>query len=84
MKLTINNKYHNSSVNVRVGKCGVIKLSRNQVKRVEQELCGIRNCTCGSMWSHNHTEIEGYENAHFEPIVNNRTGETAGAELVEN
>lgn len=82
MKLTINNTFHNSTVNVIV-KSDNVELSQAQVKRVEKELCGM-NCTCGSMWSINHTEIEGNENCHFEPIIDSRTGENIGAELVQN
>lgn len=81
MKLTINNTFHNSSVNLII-KGKAVKLSQSQVKRAELELCGM-DCECGSMWS-NHTEIEDYEGCHFEPIIDNMTGKTIGAELVEN
>ena len=82
MKLTITNTFHNTSVNVIIKSDSVV-LSQYQVKRVERELCHT-GCTCGSMWSYNHTEIEGYEDCHFEPIVDSYTGKIKGAELVEN
>ena len=82
MKLTITNTFHNSSVNVII-KENPVTLSESQVKRVEKELCGM-DCSCGSMWSSNHTEIEGHENCHFEPLMDNMTGKVIGAELVEN
>jgi hypothetical protein len=36
------------------------------------------------MWSYNHTAVEGYEDSHFEPIIDNMTGKVVGAELVVN
>ena len=82
MKLTITNTFHNSSVNLIV-KDMPITLSVTQVKRAEMALCGM-DCSCGSMWSSNHTLIEGFEDCHFEPTYDSYTGKINGAELVEN
>lgn len=81
MKLTINNEFHGTSVNLII-KADSIKLSQYQIHRAQRELCHD-GCTCGSMWSMNNTEIEGYEDCHFEPIIDS-AGNPAGAELVQN
>lgn len=80
MKITINNTFHGTSVNLII-KADSIKLSQYQVHRAQRELC-FDGCSCGSMWS-NHAEIEGYEDCHFEPIVDS-SGNYEGAELVKN
>lgn len=81
MKITITNTFHNSSVNMII-KGDSVKLSQYQVKRAERELCGM-DCSCGSMWSYAHTIIGGYDNYHLEPLMDRRTGEITGAELVK-
>lgn len=83
MKITINNTFHGTSVNLIVKNGDPVTITQTQVKRAEKELCGT-GCKCGSMWSYNQAKIEDYEDFHFEPLVDSRTGETVGAKLVQN
>lgn len=80
MKITINNTFHGTCVNLII-KGDSVRISQYQVKKAERELC-YKGCNCGSMWS-NHAEIEGYEDCHFEPIVDS-SGNYEGAALVKN
>lgn len=73
MKLTIENTFHNTSVNVII-KGEKIELTPNQVKRVTKQLCGIDGCCCGQIWNPRFTHIEGYENCYFEPVFDSRSG----------
>jgi hypothetical protein len=79
MKIKINNTFHGTSVNLIIADS--MKLSQYQVDRAQRELC-FDGCSCGSMWSQ-HADIEGFEDCHFEPIINS-AGNPAGAELVKN
>jgi hypothetical protein len=81
MKITINNTFHSTSVNMTI-KDDSLSLTEYQVKRAQRELC-FDGCSCGSMWSYNHTEVEGYEGCHFEPLIDS-SGNANGAELVQN
>lgn len=80
MKIKVNNTFHGTFVNMII-KGDSVRLSQHQAERAERELC-YKGCNCGSMWS-NHTEIKGYEDCHFEPIVDS-SGNPAGAALVQN
>jgi hypothetical protein len=45
--VVLKNDFHNSSVTIRVPADGV--LSIGQTKRINRELCGIKECTCGGI-----------------------------------
>jgi hypothetical protein len=79
MKIKINNTFHGTSVNLIIADS--MKLSQYQVDRAQRELC-FDGCSCGSMWSQ-HADIEGFEDCHFEPIIDS-SGLPYGAKLVKN
>jgi hypothetical protein len=61
-KITIENKFHNTEINVRVplssfDNFGDVTLTKSQSKRVEKALCGISDCCCFNR----HTHAEGFD-----------------------
>jgi len=49
MKITLTNKFHNTSCNLNVFLIKgdhEIQISEGQYKKIKKELCGIRGCSC--------------------------------------
>ena len=62
MKYTLKNDFHNSKVKISTSGLSHIhnevelNFSKNQIKRIEKELCGQKDCTCGKIRGPQFTE----------------------------
>lgn len=73
LKVTLVNNFHNSRCNVILNinpKNGYFRFMESQSKRIENELCGNKNCLCGTIRGNCFVEKTG-ENFNWEVIDRN-------------